>query len=79
MFPSFGAVVDCIHTVVINRRAVVELRAVWRCVAYVGSVVGCSVLGWERGWMRAGLGCERVLDVGGVVVVNDGEWWSDGM
>ena len=61
---------DCVHTVVANRRLVVELRAVWRCVVYEGGVVGCErVVGWEHGGMRAGLGCERVLDVDVVVVV----------
>ena len=55
---------------VIHSHLVVELRAVWRCVAYGGGVVGCVlVVGWERGGMRAGLGyersfgCEQVLDV----------------
>ena len=45
--PVFGAVLDCVHTALVHRRLVVELRAVWRCVAYEGGVVGC----------------ERVLDV----------------
>ena len=41
---------------VVHRHLVVELRAVWRCVAYDDGVVGCErVVGWERGWMRAGL------------------------
>ena len=39
-------------------------------MVYEGSVVGCErVVGWEHGGMRAGLGCERVLDVDVVVVV----------
>jgi len=58
--PVFGAVLDCVHTALVHRHLVVELRAVWRCVAYDGGVVGCKlVVGWERGGMRAGLGCER--------------------
>ena len=39
-------------------------------MVYEGSVVGFErVVGWEHGGMRAGLGCERVLDVDVVVVV----------
>jgi len=39
-------------------------------MVYEGSVVGYErVVGWEHGGMRAGLGCERVLDVDVVVVV----------
>ena len=71
---------DCVHTVLVRRRLVVEWRAAWRCMVYDGGFVGCErVVGWERGGMRAGLGCERVgcRRCGGGEAVT--VWWFDGM
>ena len=48
-------------------------------MAYDGGVVGCErVVGWERGGMRAGLGCERAGLLAGK---HDGvvaRWRNDG-
>ena len=49
---------------VIHRHLVVGLRAVWRCMVYEGSVVGCKqVVGEERVGCRRCGGCEWVLNV----------------
>ena len=53
--------VDCFHTVVIHRHLVVELRAVWRCMVYDGSVAGC----------------ERVSDVSTVLDVSVADFWRE--
>ena len=80
MFPGFGAMVVCSHTVVVHRRLVVVVRAVWRCrvVSLKGGV-------WDVG---VEVGVEVVLNVrvadfwrekhDGMEVRwgNEGAWWS---
>ena len=76
MFPGFGAMVVCSHTVVVHRRLVVVVRAVWRCmvVSLKGSVwdVGVEVVLNVRVadfWREKHDGMEARWG-------NEGAWWS---
>ena len=65
MFPGFGAVVDCIHTALV--------QCGWMgCERVLDvSAVGCERVDVSE-WMRAGFGCKRCWTFGGKTRRRDG-------